>query len=232
MEKQFNELTVGEIVAGDFRKAEIFDKHNIDFCCGGKKSFGDACHEVGVEPDLLKTELENVDKNTLSPSENYANWDLPFLTDFIINTHHKYITNSVPVLLEKTKKIANVHGEHHPELVEVKNIFETVAKDLMEHLAKEEQILFPLIKSALGEPKNLEALDSIGELMQGMEREHDYVGEQFHIINKLTGNYSVPTDGCATYQFAFGKLKEFENDLHKHVHLENNILFAKLKTIK
>ncbi len=155
-----------------------------------------------------------------------------FLLDYILNTHHKYVTDNTKPLVGYTQKIADVHGDTHPELVEIAHIFRGIAMDLEEHLHKEEQILFPLIRQLVsaqhgGEVADDSCFGDIREPINAMEHEHTFVGNEFHKIVKLSMNYTLPADACATYSLAFKKLQEFENDLHQHIHLENNILFPK-----
>ena len=217
---------LGEIVADDFRTAEIFMHAGIDFCCGGKKSLGQACVEKSIEPQTVLSQIEALAHTPLSPGLNFKEWDLGFLADYIVNTHHKYVLKSLPELVFYTQKIADVHGERHPELLEVATLFSRINTELIQHLGMEEKVLFPAIKEALQKPtkENTALIHSEIERMNG---EHEFAGGAMDKINEITGSYAVPADGCSTYQVCFKYLQEFENDLHVHVHLENNILFPK-----
>lgn len=235
MEKvNYINLTLAEIVTDDFRKSDILHKYNLDFCCGGNKLLKDACAENNLSVEKVIDELENSDTTPHAASMNFKGWKLDFLIDYIVNTHHEYVRNSIPVLLQYTKKIAQVHGQNHSELIEIAKIFEVIAHDLMEHLEKEEKVLFPNMKKLIeaqntGERNNLVPVSG---LIQEIESEHIFVGDEIHKIVSLSMNYTVPSDGCNTYKITYQKLMEFENDIHQHIHLENNILHKRVIEIE
>ena len=218
-------LTVGEIVTNDFRTATIFKNAGIDFCCGGKQTLSEACSNKNIDQQELEKELSGLTDHGF-PSHNFKDWDPAFLSDYIVNTHHKFVMKHLPELLFYTDKIANVHGNNHSELVEVAKIFEEINKELRQHLKNEEEVLFPAIKETLNQPsaKSKETIKSEIERMFG---EHDFAGGAMEKINRLTGNYRIPEDACKTYEVTLKLLQQFEDDLHVHVHLENNILFPK-----
>ena len=218
-------LTVGEIVTNDFRTATIFKNAGIDFCCGGKQTLSEACSDKNIDQQELEKELSGLTDHGF-PSHNFKDWDPAFLSDYIVNTHHKFVMKHLPELLFYTDKIATVHGNNHSELVEVVKIFEEINKELRQHLKNEEEVLFPAIKETLNQPsaKSKETIKSEIERMFG---EHDFAGGAMEKINRLTGNYRIPEDACKTYEVTLKLLQQFEDDLHVHVHLENNILFPK-----
>lgn len=227
MEKiKYAELSLGEIVANDFRAASLFSNAGIDFCCGGKKTLRQACNEKSLNPEGLETELNELHHQPLAPSQDFNNWDMAFLADYIVNTHHKYVVKTLPELVFYTQKIANVHGPHHPELLEVASLFAQVNTELLQHLQKEEEVLFPAIKEAL-KSKDLIARQTIASEISRMSSEHEFAGGAIDHISVLTNNYSIPEDACNTYLVTLKLLKQFEEDLHIHVHLENNILYPK-----
>lgn len=226
------EPTIGELVAKDFRKAEVFKKYNLDFCCGGKKTVTQACNEKKVDYMSVERELNKLDTVTESSSQKFDDWNLDFLVDYILNTHHVYVKKAIPLLLEYTSKVAKVHGSNHPEVIAIAHKFNEIANDLNNHMQKEEVILFPYIKQLIiAKSKNTNiphnAFGTIKNPINMMEHEHDVVGNLFKEIKELSNNYNPPQDSCATYKVSFLKLKEFEEDLHQHIHLENNILFPK-----
>ena len=159
--------------------------------------------------------------------EDIESLDLNLLVDYIMNTHHVFVKENIPLILQYTKKIAEIHGANHPELIQISRIFEGVANDMLGHLGKEEDALFPNIQKILAaEKNNFEGvLEPVSWLIQGMETEHKFVGDEMQRIAKLSANFTPPADGCITYQITFKKLKEFEENLIQHVHLENDILF-------
>ena len=136
----------------------------------------------------------------------------------------------MPVLYTHTQKIADKHGERHPELLRIAEIFSEIKTDFEQHLMKEEEILFPRIKMIeeinTGK-RDKNEMQSISGPVQMMMAEHEMAGQLTHEIMELTNNYTPPDDACTTYKIAFMELQEFELDLHQHVHLENNILFPK-----
>ena len=226
----YNDITIGEIVASDFRAAAIFKNAGIDFCCGGKKSLNEICSEISINPGNIIEQLRSLEITPVLSSQNFNEWELGFLTDYIINTHHKFVLKTLPELVFYTQKIANVHGEHHPELIEVAELFEKINAELLQHLHNEEEVLFPAIKEAL-KNNSLAARATIKSEILRMSDEHEYAGGAMDKINVLTSKYLVPADGCNTYKVAFKLLEEFEDDLHIHVHLENNILYSKALTL-
>lgn len=218
------ELTVGKIVARDYRKALVFKKHGIDFCCGGKISVAQAAEEAGVPLDTILNELELLDQS--GPEiQDFDTWPLDKLVDFILEKHHVYVKTTIVQLTPMLEKVVKVHSGWRPELTEVNDVFYALARELTCHMYKEEEVLFPLIrKRATGEDLTS---TSIEHPVKAMEHEHDIAGQLMQKIKDLTENYTPPSGACATYIVVYKVLKEFEMDLHQHIHLENNILFPK-----
>jgi regulator of cell morphogenesis and NO signaling len=224
--------TVGEIVAVDFRTARVFENHGIDFCCGGKVSLEAVCTEKGLDLAAIVGELDSVQNEPLERSQNYSSWTLPFLADYIVNTHHVYLKENDEQIAAYARKIATVHGAHHPEVIRIAAIFEKIATDLVGHLKEEEEIFFPALRRAdaartAGSAPDDKDRETIRACLLGLHREHEEIGDAIHEIRHLSNEYALPGDACNTFMLTYRKLKEFEDDLHKHVHLENNILFSK-----
>lgn len=225
--------TLGEIAVKDLRKAEVFKKYGLDFCCGGKKTVKEACAEKGIDVTKVEQELQHTDKivsTTVARPLPYNDWSLDFLSDYIVNTHHSYVKKIVPDLSAYAGKVARVHGEHHPELLEINQLTQLVCDELSSHMVKEETILFPYIKHLVAAENRGTALkngNTIQKEIDTMEEEHSIVGNALDKIRSLSNNFKLPEDACASYTFLYKTLDEFENDLHIHVHLENNILFPK-----
>lgn len=224
--------TVGAIAAKDIRKAEILKERGIDFCCGGNKTLKEASEEAGISELELKAALDAADKTPVSPSQDFDKWELDFLTDYIVNTHHRYVKNAVNTLNGMAVKVAQRHGDHHPELKRLAQHLDHFLEDLLTHLEKEEKVLFPAIKEAVARNRDASFEGTIppGFIKQPvmlMQKEHEIAGEDLAFFRKLTGNYSLPEDACNSYAYLFEKIKEFESDLQQHIHLENNILFPK-----
>ena len=227
-----NTETIGEIVAKDYRKAQVFKNMGIDFCCGGKKTIAEVCEKKGINAEEVERQLEAIKAENSNSETDFQNWDLGFLSDYIINTHHRYVRDNTSFILELAQKVARVHGERHPELIRVAELFSRVGNDLTLHMVKEEKILFPFIKE-LAQVYNtggmLPSADfgKISVPIQVMDSEHEQVGGDFETIRELTSRYQLPADACTSYTILFKKLDEYESDLHRHVHLESNILFPK-----
>lgn len=229
--------TIGEIVAKDMRKAEVFKKFGIDFCCGGKKTVRQVCQEKGIDAQLVEKALqEPMVGNSSSTALNYDEWDLDFLADFIVNTHHSYVRKYMPEITGYAAKVAQVHGAHHPELVEINQLFNQVNQELSAHIVEEEKVLFPFIKEIVKVHNSASLLPvegkSFAELIAETEEEHDHVGRAMEKIRALSDNYAIPSDACTSYKLLFKMLEEFEGDLFTHIHLENNILFVKAEEME
>jgi regulator of cell morphogenesis and NO signaling len=239
MQKSANEqmtpssaTTVGAIVAGDFRTARVFENHGIDFCCGGKSTLAAICREKGLDLAVLQREIAEAKSAPVDRSHNYAVWALPFLADYIVNTHHAYLNENTAQIAAYANKIAGVHGAHHPEVVEIAAIFARIATDMASHLREEEEVLFPAIKRidvarTAGNSPEAQDVEMIKASLAKLDREHQEIGDAVHAIRHLAHGYAIPGDVCNTFAVTYQKLHEFEDDLHKHVHLENNILFPK-----
>ncbi|WP_417886494.1 iron-sulfur cluster repair di-iron protein [Zunongwangia sp.] len=223
--------TVAETVTKNIKAAHIFKKNGIDFCCGGNVSIKKACKKANIDYNELLNELKTIDEVN-SKSNDYKNWDLDFLADHIIHIHHKYVEDTIPLILQYGEKVTKVHGHHYQELSEIFRLFKEVATELGGHLKKEELILFPFIKKLVEAEKlktsvALPPFQTIDNPIRMMEEEHETAGDIMKQIGILTNNYTPPEGACNTFRAYYSKLDEFEQDLHHHVHLENNILFPK-----
>ncbi|WKZ70089.1 MAG: iron-sulfur cluster repair di-iron protein [Melioribacteraceae bacterium] len=230
-----NELlkkTVGEIVTEDYRTAEIFKSHKIDFCCNGGKIFNEVLSVKNLDADKIISELNSVKQNNNNGSVDFDSWELDLLADYIEKKHHRYVEVKTPELKQYLAKLCKVHGENHPELFEINEHFNKSAGELAMHMKKEELILFPYVRKMAAAKQNNEKIDlpqfgTVENPIQAMMHEHDNEGERFRQIAEISNNYTPPADGCNTYRVTFALLKEFQDDLHLHIHLENNILFPK-----
>lgn len=227
------EETLGQLAAKDLRKAQVFKKYGLDFCCGGKKTVKEACAEKGLDVTKVEQELQSADKLPVSSRAlPYDEWGLDFLADYIVNTHHSYVRKNLPDIKAYAEKVFKVHGAHHPELERIHQLVEEVYAELTTHLMKEEKILFPYIKELVSAKTGSQSsisphFGSIQNPIGVMEADHEIVGSNLEEIRKLSDNYRLPEDACASYSLLYSMLDEFEEDLHLHVHLENNILFPK-----
>lgn len=224
--------TIGEIVAANFQTATVFENHGIDFCCGGQVALATACAEKGIDLAAITSELAAVQSEPVERSHNYSSWTLPFLADYIVNTHHSWLKENDGLIAAYATKIAGVHGPHHPEVIGIATIFDKIATDMTDHLKEEEEVFFPALKRAdadrtAGRAPDEHDREIIRLSLVRLHREHEEIGDAIHTIRHLSNNYAIPDDACTTFMLTYQKLKEFEDDLHKHVHLENNILFPK-----
>lgn len=222
---------VADLVTENIKTADVFKKYGIDFCCQGGISIQKAADKANIDCAQLEEELLKVE-NTTSPAYDYNHWEIDFLTDHVINVHHKYVEGAIPVLIQYAEKVHKVHGHEHPELLGIKELFNGVAGDFAAHCKKEELILFPFIKRMIkaekeGAPMPASHFKSVDDPIKMMEVEHEEAGEVFRKIATLSNHYTPPEGACNTYRAFYAKLDEFEQDLHQHVHLENNILFPK-----
>jgi len=222
---------IGDIVAEDFRTAAVFKRHGIDFCCKGGRTIEEACSNKKLNPEEIYNEIENLPKNKGS-SIDFNSWPLDLLADYIEKTHHRYVEEKTPVLQAFLDKLCKVHGDRHPELFEINELFNESAHDLGAHMKKEELILFPFVRNMIktrssGMPLPRPAFGTVENPVNMMKHEHTAEGDRFRKIAEITGEYTPPADACNTYRVAFAMLQDFENDLHRHIHLENNILFPK-----
>lgn len=187
-------------------------------------------HNVGEDELTIGDQVS--EEQLVKPTHDYNNWELDFLADYIINTHHKYVLQAMPEIFEYTQKVAKFHGERHPEVFEIANNYVEIMEDLKRHMMKEENVLFPYIKILVSNKKKSVAMEpspfgTIQNPIRMMEMEHEEVGNIMGNIAALSNNYTAPADACTTLRLAYAKLKEFEEDLHQHIHLENNILFPR-----
>jgi regulator of cell morphogenesis and NO signaling len=223
---------VGEIVAEDYRTAGVFKKYGIDFCCGGGRTLDEACKRGEVAVEELVNALEETAATAPGGGMNFNDWDTNFLIDFIVNKHHLYVREKLPELTAYADKVARVHGERHPETLDVARMWRDLADELSSHLEKEERVLFPYIKQQVraqktATPAPVAPFGTVQNPIRMMEVEHDVAGEIMRQINELTGGFTPPEDACMTYRVLYANLREFEENLHEHVHLENNILFPR-----
>lgn len=225
------EITLGEVVKDNFKTADIFESYGLDFCCNGKRTIEEACLEKNINPAELieKIKIANINKNG---NNNFDNMELDVLIDYIVNTHHSYVAGMLPKIDEHSIKVLNAHSKNHPELINVIETWNVVRAELANHMLKEERMLFPYIKSLVNSKRysseyQFAPFGTVENPIAMMEREHSNAGEAFFEIKRLTNDYAIPPDACPTFNVFFNELREFENDLHIHIHLENNILHPK-----
>lgn len=223
--------TISSMVAEDYRKAEVFRRFGIDYCCGGKRTLAEVCGQKGIETQEVMEALEAL-RDQAPDKHNYQEWELDFLTDYIVNTHHTYVRDALAFLEELSAKVTRVHGRSHPELTMISLHNQLLANEMTLHMYKEEEILFPYIRQMVrdareGRSYNEPPFVSVRNPIAVMEKEHDSAGGAMQEIRSLSEEFTPPPGACNSYRVYYAKLQEFEEDLHMHVHLENNILFPR-----
>lgn len=230
--KNLYEKSLGEFVTENYRNAGVFEKYQLDFCCNGKLSLRVACEEKGLDETDVINELALINQSQKCfCSFNPESASLGELAAYIVNTHHKYVKCELPSLISRLQRIVFKHGSRFPEMVEVAKLFEELKTEFELHMQKEETILFPRIKkleelSLSGQPVKMD-IPLLKSPILMMEHEHDHSGTVMAGIRKLTENYRPPMGAWTTFKVAVAALETFEMDWHRHVHLENNILFPK-----
>jgi len=223
---------VGNIVAEFPQAAEIFKEYRIDFCCGGDKMLTAVVKELNLDENSILNKL-NQTYVTMANQHNkieeidWREQSLTDLVDHIINTHHLYLQREMPQISDYVTKILRVHGVAHSELTKVHKLFHLLKLELEQHLIKEEEILFPLIKEYEKKPTN-QNLEKIQSVTNDIENEHEQAGDIIKELRKITNQYVLPADACTSFRLAYQKLEEMESDIFQHIHLENNILHPRL----
>lgn len=225
---QIAQRTVGELVADNPLYAAVFKRRGIDFCCGGGRTVEDACDRAGIPLDELTNELLHASEQQTpgaTPPPDTSDWSLDFLTRYIENVHHTYVRRQLPLLTSFTEKMARRHGDSTPDLLRIRDLVQTLATELSRHLEDEEGTLFPLVRDL--EAGRVREVDT-DTLLADLEDDHAEAGEAFRTLRALTDDFTPPSGACTTWRAAYAELEAFEDDLHRHVHLENNVLFPQL----
>jgi len=226
--------TVAQIVKSDYRTADVFRKHGIEFCCGGNRSLALACEARGLDTLLVVEELQRVHQGITIPANIFAeDWNIHFLTDYITNVHHQYLKNSFAPAAEYLQRFVDGHANKYPSLPELHRVFKELMSEMIPHLREEEEIIFPYIRQIADAYYNNEpyARLLVRTLRKPVEKflhaEHQSVLASLATIRKLTDNYTPPPNACLNHQVCFLKLREIDLDLIQHLHLETDILFPK-----
>jgi regulator of cell morphogenesis and NO signaling len=226
----YSTATVADLALHFPHAIPVLNKYNLDYCCNGKTPFLKACESSQLDAVQIWREVQQF--GLVPASEHrlrFENWDAGLLIDFILQHHHSYVREAIPTIQELVDKVCDVHGDDSPHLLEVREVFQALAEELLQHLPKEEEVLFPAIRKILEAQSPDLTIQFVQAPMQVMEAEHDRAGELVKRLRQLTANYTAPAEACPTYQMTYTLLKEFDRDLIQHIHLENNLLFPKVK---
>jgi len=212
---------LGDLVTANPTAAQVLQRHGLDFCCGGRRTLAEACQKADVDPTVVLAELA---KLSAHDGADWANMGPIELVDHIEAAHHVYLWDELPSAEQLADKVATVHGQNHPELIEVHRLVAELRAELEPHLMREERALFPMIRQLMGDAGFTGA-----DLEQGpiahMLIEHEDAGNLLADLRRVTDGYTVPPDGCASYHNLFQRLEAIEEDTHLHIHKENNVLF-------
>ena len=226
------DTTIGNIVRYNYKTSQLFEKWRIDYCCGGEKTLVQACDETHLNFERFKGEIEEILLMEDWDSQYLEELSPGALCDYIVKRHHHYIQVNAPLILQRLQKLIDVHSSQHSQLYEIKRLFEDATDKLIIHMKKEELLFFPFIKTLYGDlKKRIKTRVNVPELkdlLQQLTTDHEAEGKRFKTLALLTNQYQIPPDGCHTFEVTYRSLEDFEKDLHRHIHLENNILFPKI----
>jgi len=212
--------------------ARIFEKARIDYCCGGDQLLGAACAKAGVDLQVLEQMLETSPQPATSATVDFQNLSAAELIQYILDKHHVYTRDEMQRLEALVEKVVKAHGANHSELLSMRDLLQQLCAELKGHMFKEEQILFPYLVELeqsvrLKSPAPFAPFGKVNNPIRMMMFEHDHAGEILRELRKLSTDYKTPSDACISYQTFYQALVAFEQDLHQHIHLENNILFPR-----
>jgi regulator of cell morphogenesis and NO signaling len=226
------ETMVRDIAVEQPAAIRVFEKLGIDYCCGGRKPLAEVCEERSLNVGAVLAAIADAEETHQPAARDWATAPLEALCRHIVDVHHAYVRQELPRLLQLAQKVVTRHGDSHPELGRIQQLVESLREELLQHLDKEEMILFPYITNlerslANCGPRSLGCFGSVRNPIQVMMTEHDAAGEALAEIRELSQNFTPPEGACPTYRGFYAALSDFERDLHHHVHLENNILFPR-----
>jgi regulator of cell morphogenesis and NO signaling len=229
----YKDHTLASIVSDMHQAATVFEKYHLDFCCKGKRTLQQACDENNIPVEPVEAELQQVaDTESAVHDHILAAMTAEQLVDYILLKHHFYVKQAMPIIFHHVQKVATKHGDRFPFMQQVFQLFGTIQQEMDCHMQKEEMVLFPRIKEVEKAVQNKQPvpvanIGFVSQPIQMMEYEHEQAGTLMAEIRRLTNDYTPPEGACTTFRISLAELKEFEEDLHRHVHLENNILFPR-----
>lgn len=227
--------TVGELVRESPLRANVFERHHIDYCCHGKRTLEEACADLGLSPDAIRAELDAAP--AAGQDHDFNGMTLAELAEHIVERHHSYLRTNLPSIAQKAQRVVEAHGETHAFLKDLQRVFTGLSAELGQHMMKEEMVLFPLA-AGMEEAENLGTAappapcGSVQNPIRMMEHEHDDAGRALEELRRLTSNFNPPEDACNTFRALYAQLEDLERDLHMHIRLENNILFPRAANLE
>lgn len=228
--QNFTTKTIREIAVAMPATTRVFEEYKIDFCCGGGRSFYDACQFAGVAAEIVSQKIDQILNAQTEDFDSPENKTASELIDYILEKHHVFTKQEIKRLFPLMEKVRRKHGEAHAELFFLENDFFALCSELTAHMRKEENVLFPFIKHLeMSNANNLSSLPppfkTIKNPVKTMMAEHDAAGDFLRKMREITNDYALPADACPSFQALYFGLEELEKDLHRHIHLENNVLF-------
>ncbi|HVB97988.1 MAG TPA: iron-sulfur cluster repair di-iron protein [Candidatus Dormibacteraeota bacterium] len=226
------ETKVKNIALSNAEARHVLEDAGIDYCCGGGKSLHDACLSTGVSAEEILSRLRSNGGDVHPEAANWTSAPLSALTGHIREKHHRYVRAAIARIRSLLDKVNAKHGSAHGEIAVIQELFLKVGQEMIVHMQKEEMILFPFIEAmerSAGENGSWKApfFQTVRNPIQAMMAEHDAAGDLVKQIRKASADYTVPAGACASFKALYEDLKQFEADLHQHVHLENNVLFPR-----
>ena len=222
---------IGDIVKRLPKASDLFKQNRIDFCCGGNRQLSEALQEKNIDEVVFLSQLNQLYEDMKNLNSNDRDWALvPYsdLIDHVVSTHHAFLQQELPELSGYVTKILRVHGPNHPELAQLHKFFHELKMDMEQHMIKEEEVIFPLIKKYETE-RSEDKLNTIVTANRELDEEHKASGSLLEQIRQVTNDFTLPEEACATYTLTFKRLEALESDMFQHIHLENNILFPRLE---
>jgi regulator of cell morphogenesis and NO signaling len=228
-----NAQTVAQLAVLHPGALDVFTKYNIDYCCGGHRTLEEACARIGLDHEKIKAEILQNKSGDTSLAIRPENWNSALLVDYIVQNHHTYVKKAIPEIQAFLDKVCDAHGNDCLELLLIRENFLELSEELTNHMEKEERVLFPAIKRFESQNDASHPLAStLQSPVDAMEHEHVIAGDLVKQIRTSSNNYTPPDFACPTFKITYKKLQEFDNDLMRHIHLENNILFERVKNRK
>lgn len=224
--------TVGELTASLPNAYRVFEKAGIDYCCGGSRTLADACARAGVAVEPLLRSLADAAASGDTTAIDWRARPLGELIGHVLQTHHVFTRDELDRADRLLTKVRKVHGDHHPELHDLRALFDALSGELLTHLQKEENVLFPYILALeeaqrAGRPAATPPFRTVARPVWMMNLEHESAGEMLRAIRKATSDYTPPPDACGSFRALYASLAALEEDLHLHIHLESNVLFPR-----
>jgi regulator of cell morphogenesis and NO signaling len=231
-------LTLADLVSRDTGVAAVFERYHLDYCCKGKRTLADAATSAGLDLDELARQVESRLAHPVDEvADRFTAMAPDQLADLIEQRHHRYVRDMIPTITAHMTKVAAKHGKRHPELNSMAAIWQRLANELTAHMEKEEVVFFPYIRRMMDVKRNgryhlLPVVPVLTRPVRSLERDHERTGTLLDELRNLSLDFAPPEDACMTYQLTFRELAAFETDLHRHIHLENNILFPQARTLE